>query len=139
MNFGRGFLAVTRKSILSFAPLLLILAAAFAPGHSAIAKPATWAQRADFVDLWDSDEPCALGASVYITLATGTQANVGFTDARHGIGYKSYPLKSAAPYILALDDESLPAPFLVINDEDHLEAWRAPGDASPVCVYTRED
>ena len=109
------------------------------PGVFAIAAPATWVYRTNFVDTWNSVGRCPLGNTIYITLATDTQADVGFGDGRRTLGYKSYYLKSTARYIIALDDESLPAPFLIIDEEDRLEAWHAPTDKAPVCVYEREE
>jgi hypothetical protein len=113
-------------------------------------NPVTWVYRTNFVDTWNSVDtwyigdtsnsgPCPLGNTIYITLATNTQADVGFGDGRRTLAYKNYYLKSTARYILALDDESLPAPFLIIDEEDRLEAWHAPTDKAPVCVYEREE
>ena len=109
------------------------------PCVCAIAAPATWVYRTNFVDTWNSEGPCPLGTTVYITLANDSQADVGFGDGRRILGYKTYYLKNTARYILALDDESLPAPFLIIDEEDRLEAWHAPTDKAPVCVYAREE
>jgi len=70
-------------------------------------------------------------------LANDTQAEVSF--GRRTLGYSGYYLKSSPRYILALDAESLPAPFLLLDEEDRLEAWHALTDEAPVCVYERED
>jgi hypothetical protein len=139
MHNCRDISSGNRRSIPSLVLCTFILAFVVMPCVSAIAMPATWVYRTNFVDLWNSDEPCPLGSSIYITLATDTQADVGFEDGRRSLGYKSYPLKNTARYILALDDKSLPAPYLIIDEDDRLEAWHAPTDKAPVCVYAREE
>lgn len=139
MNGSRDISSRNRRSILSRVSGAIILVFVFMPCVSAVAKPATWVYRTNFVDTWNSEGPCPLGNSIVITLATDAQAEVGFGDAPLIIGYKNYLLKSTARYILSLDDESLPAPFLIIDDEDRLEAWRTPFDKAPVCVYAREE
>jgi hypothetical protein len=72
-------------------------------------------------------------------LANNSQAEVGFGDGRRTLGYQTFYLKSTARYILALDDESLPAPFLIIDEEDRLEAWHSLTDDVPICIYEREE
>lgn len=166
MHNMRDITSRNRRSILSCVSCTFILAFVFMSCVSAIAVPTTgisrtnvsdawapvvWVYRTNFVDTWNSvstwyvgdtsnnGEPCPLGNTILITLATDTQADVGFGDGRRTLGYKSYFLKSTPRYILALDDESLPAPFLIIDEEDRLEAWHAPTDKAPVCVYEREE
>jgi hypothetical protein len=102
-----------------------------------VVPPATWADRTNFVGAWNSDGPCPLESTIFISLATDTQADVSF--GRRTLAYSGYYLKSSPRYILALADESLKAPFLVIDQDGRLEAWHALTDEAPVCVYERED
>jgi hypothetical protein len=127
-----------RKSILSFVSCTFILVFLFMPGASAfVVPPATWADRTNFVGAWNSEGPCPLESTIFITFANDTQADVSF--GRRTRGYSGYFLKSSPRYILALADESLKAPFLVIDEDGRLEAWHALTDEAPVCVYERED
>lgn len=128
-----------RKPTLSRISFTLLLTFAFVPGASAAAYPATWVYRSNFVDTWNSEEPCALGPTVVITFANQARAEVGFGDGHRTLGYSNYELKNTPRYIIALDDASLPAPFLIIDEEDRLEVWHALTDDAPICVYEREE
>ena len=138
MHNSRDISSKKRMAILSRASC--ILAFVFMPCASAIAvPPATWVYRSNFVDTWNSEESCPLGPTIIVTLANNSQAEVGFGDGQRTLGYANYNLKNTPRYILALDDDSLPAPFLIIDEEDRLEAWHALTDEEPVCVYEREE